>query len=76
MRKVLYISPFGGQWKVHWEKEQEGFIFSTKEVAIREARKIVGRLKEGEVASIRVQEADGTFQTEWTYGNDPYPPAG
>lgn len=76
MRKVLYISPSGSQWKVHWEKEQEGFLFSTKDEAIREARLIVGRLKEGEVASIRVQKADGTFQTEWTYGNDPYPPRG
>ena len=76
MRKVLYVSPSGSQWKVHWEHESAGSLFALKEDAIKHARKLVAELPEGQVSSIRVQRADGTFQSEWTYGKDPYPPKG
>ncbi|HUC82894.1 MAG TPA: DUF2188 domain-containing protein [Flavisolibacter sp.] len=76
MSKNLYVSPRTGDWKVHWEKETNGAVFSLKEDAIRHARSLVRERKEGEVLSIRVQRADGTFQSEWTYGKDPYPPKG
>ena len=72
----LYVSPQQGNWKVHHEKESNGSVFSTKEAAITHARSLVKGRKEGEVLSIRVQKADGTFQSEWTYGKDPYPPKG
>ncbi|HEV8286384.1 MAG TPA: DUF2188 domain-containing protein [Chitinophagaceae bacterium] len=75
MRKFLYVSPLGTQWKVHWQHDEYGKVFVTKEEAIRHAKKIVSQLAEGQISSIRVQKADGTFQDEWTYGNDPYPPA-
>ena len=76
MRKNLYVSPSGSNWKVHWEKESTGSTFALKADAIQEARKMVRNLPEGEVSSIRVQSAGGTFQSEWSYGTDPYPPAG
>jgi hypothetical protein len=76
MRKVLYVSPHRSQWRVHWQYEQNGEIFNLKTDAISRARKIVGQLTEGQVSQIRVQKADGAFQTEWTYGQDPYPPRG
>jgi hypothetical protein len=76
MRKVLYVSPHGTQWKVHWQGETEGKIFDRKEEAIRHARNLIGSLPEGATSEIRVQRADGTFQTEWTYGKDPFPPRG
>ena len=76
MRRVMYVSPSTGNWKIHWEGEQEGIIFRNKEEAIIEARRMTGALPEGQVSSIRVQRADGVFQTEWTYGKDPYPPKG
>lgn len=76
MRKFLYISPKGSNWLVHWEGETTGQTFTRKEDAIKEARKMVKELPEGEVSSIRVQKADGTWQMEWTYGKDPFPPAG
>ena len=76
MRRVLYVSPHGTQWNVHWEGEKKGDLFDRKEDAVKHARRTVAALPEGEVSSIRVQKADGTFQTEWTYGNDPYPPRG
>jgi hypothetical protein len=76
MRKLLYVSPSGTEWKVHWEGEQQGDLFDRKEDAIRNAGKMVGKLPEGQVSSIRIQKTDGTFQTEWSYGRDPYPPRG
>jgi hypothetical protein len=76
MAKNLYVSPSSGDWKVHWEGETAGNTFTRKEDAIAAARKMVADRKEGEVLSIRVRKADGTFQTEWTYGRDPYPPKG
>lgn len=76
MRKVLYVSPSGSQWKVHWEHQNNGDFFSLKDDAIKHARKLVAGLPEGQVSSIRVQRADGTFQTEWSYGSDPFPPKG
>ena len=76
MATNLYVSPHLGSWKVHYEKENNGAVFSTKEAAVKHARSLVKDRKEGEVLSIRVQRADGTFQSEWTYGRDPYPPKG
>jgi hypothetical protein len=76
MAKNLFVSPHQGDWIVHFEKESAGPVFGLKEAAIRHARSVVSGRKEGEVFSIRVQKADGTFQSEWTYGKDPYPPKG
>jgi len=78
-RKVLYVSPAKinmWRWKVHWEKEQSGSFFSTKEEAIRSARQLVRSYPEGYCSQIKVQRADGTFEIEWTYGKDPFPPRG
>lgn len=76
MRRVLYVSPSGNQWKVHWEHQHDGSHFNLKSDAIRYARQIVHQYPLGYVSQIKVQRGDGTFQTEWTYGHDPYPPVG
>lgn len=76
MRKVLYVSPSGAKWMVHWQHTLTGDMFDRKEDAIRYARKKIGLLPPGECSQIKVQRADGTFQTEWTYGSDPFPPGG
>ena len=76
MRKTLYVSPNQGQWIVHWEHDASGHVFSKKEDAIRNARNTAGSFPAGYCSQIKVQRADGTFQTEWTYGQDPYPPRG
>ena len=76
MRKILYVSPHGTQWNIHWEGESSGIIQERKEDAIAIARKMVAELGAGTVSEIRVQRSDGTLQTEWTYGRDPYPPKG
>ncbi len=78
-RKTLYVSPSGetfARWKIHWQGEDAGSFYDKKEDAVREARRMVGRLPEGYCSQIKIKKLDGTFQTEWTYGKDPFPPRG
>lgn len=77
-RIVLYVSPnkATGRWIVHWQGDSSGKAFSLKTDAITYARRLVGSLPEGTCSQIKVQRLDGTYQTEWTYGRDPFPPEG
>lgn len=74
--RTLWVSPSGTNWRVHWEKESNGSTYTTKAMAIQEAKRIVRSLPAGSATSIRVQLANGQIQTEWTYGKDSYPPKG
>ena len=74
-RKVIYVVSFGSQWKVKCDHCNEE-IKNTKLEAIKAAKQHVAALTGGTLAQIVVQGADGKFMTEWTYGKDPYPPAG
>jgi hypothetical protein len=76
MRKQLYVSPCGSYWKVHYEHRIDGLIYRKKTTAVRAARGLVGIFPKGTLVSIRVRKGNGKFQTEWTYGNDSYPPKG
>ena len=76
MAKTLWVSPEGSNWKVHYEKEATLRTFTLKTEAIKYARQLVRNQAEGAVLSIRIQGADGRIQSEWTYGKDPFPPAG
>ena len=76
MNFVLWVSPDSGNWKVQWEGGNKISSHETKDAAISAARKIVRDNPAGYVRQIKVQRADGTIQTEWTYGTDPYPPKG
>jgi len=75
-RKHYYVSPHGSQWKVSLDGTVVGY-HDTQAQAIRVA---VDRAhmdgKSGHDAQVRVQRPNGEFRTEWTYGHDPYPPAG
>ncbi len=71
-RKQYFVSPDGDMWKV----THLGTTLSrhyTKAVAIDSGRTVA---KANQPSQLIVQKADGTFETEWTYGNDPYPPPG
>lgn len=75
MRKIIYVSPHGKKWVVqcdHCSFE----VKDTKEEAVRLARSHVGSLPAETLSEIRIQGQDGRFQTEWTYGLDPFPPRG
>jgi len=75
-RKRLFVSPDGGRWKVQWEGGSPVSSRDTQAGAIKAARATVRGLPAGTCSQILVQGADGRWRTEWTYGQDPYPPAG
>ena len=77
-RKVLYVSPGGlsSKWKVHCQGSLMVTFFDNKDKAIYHAKLLVGRYPKGYCSQIKVKKLDGTFQTEWTYGKDPFPPIG
>ncbi len=72
--RILYIAASEEQWKVYWENETLGTYFSTKIDAIKYSREEVSKLQEGSVLQIRINNSDGTFAVEWTYGIDDFPP--
>lgn len=76
MRHVIYVLSHGTQWKMQCEHCSSGTIYRTQADAISAARQHVGGLPQGTLSQIRVQNDQGQFRTEWTYGQDPFPPRG
>lgn len=73
-RTVYWVSPYGGRWKVQREGSQQASnVYDTKDMAIDRARELAHAHQPSQV---KVQRANGTIETEWTYSNDPYPPPG
>ncbi|WP_127089457.1 DUF2188 domain-containing protein [Aquabacter cavernae] len=65
-----------GAWKVKLDGTHYG-PYDTQKMAIRiavDAAQQTGN--NGRSAQVLVQGMDNQFRTEWTYGNDPYPPPG
>lgn len=74
-RTVYFVSthPDGG-WQVKLAKGERAIKrHETKEQAIEHAR---GLAHSNEPSQVVVKRMDGTIETEWTYGDDPHPPAG
>lgn len=72
-RNTYYVSPEGDDWKV---TKEGGTVISrhdTKKPAIRAA---IDEAHANPPSQVLVQGQDGQYQTEWTYGQDPYPPPG
>jgi len=72
-RKVYYVSPAGGG---NWKVTHQGSTlktFADKDDAIDYGREVA---KANQPSQLVIQKADGTFETEYTYGQDPYPPTG
>lgn len=75
MRKIIYVLSHGNQWKVqcdHCNSE----LTSTQSEAIKIAKQHVAGLPAGTLSQILIQGDAGRYRTEWTYGNDPFPPRG
>lgn len=73
-RTVYHVVPDGTKWRVKVEGSAlSGRSFSLKESAISYARQ---QAKANEPSQVVVHKKDGTIQTEWTYGSDPFPPTG
>lgn len=73
MRKKFYVLSSPGGWLV--QKPDSGRVgpFPTQQDAIDWARTAA---KLSAPSQVLIQGRDGRFRTEWTYGNDPYPPLG
>jgi hypothetical protein len=65
-----------GNWRVTRDGADLG-VHADKADAVSKARQMARADKaEGQDTQLVVQREDGTWQTEWTYGNDPFPPRG
>lgn len=77
MARAQYVVGFHeGEWKIKLDGKHYG-PYGTQRDAIRAAVDAANAAgKQGLDAQVLVQGADNRFRTEWTYGNDPYPPPG
>ena len=74
-RKKYHVTPTGdGNWEVKKQgASRASAISETKAGAIDRGRKLA---KGGGLGQLIIHKQDGKFQTEYTYGDDPYPPEG
>lgn len=75
-RAQYFVVKHENQWKIKLNGIHHG-PYSTQRDAIRiavDAANDTG--KKGGEAQVLVQGENNQFRTEWTYGNDPYPPKG
>jgi len=74
-RTTFHVTTHEGKWIVRQEGRSAGEFdsFETKEEAVERGRHL-GR--EHEPSQVKVHRTDGTFEDEFTYGNDPFPPRG
>jgi hypothetical protein len=74
MSRVQYfVTLYQGQWMVKLQGKHYG-PYTTQKEASRAA--IDAAHKTGGNTQVLVQGENNQFRTEWTYGEDPYPPPG
>ncbi|MGN9767230.1 DUF2188 domain-containing protein [Micromonospora sp. SD12] len=71
-RNQYHVVPNGGGWKVEQGSQVVG-TFDTKQLAVEAGRRAA---HDNEPSQLVVHTSDGKIETEYTYQNDPYPPAG
>ena len=75
-RLQYFVVLHQNQWKVKYDGEHYG-PYDTQKAAIRAAVDAAHKSgKNGHDAQVLIQGQNNLFRTEWTYGNDPYPPKG
>ena len=73
-RKKYHVVPHPEGWKVEAEgAERASNIYDNKADAIERAKELA---KSHPLGQVIIHKQDGIIQTEYTYGNDPYPPPG
>jgi hypothetical protein len=73
-RAKYHITPKGDQWQVKREgADRAANIFDNKADAVDRGRDLA---KNADPGQLIIHKQDGKFQTEHTYGKDPYPPEG
>jgi Uncharacterized protein conserved in bacteria (DUF2188) len=75
-RAQYFVVLHKNEWKVSFEGHHYG-PYRNQAHAIRAAIEAAHADGDnGDDAQVLVQGGDNEFRTEWTYGNDPYPPPG
>lgn len=75
-RAQYFVVHHQGQWKISFGGKHYGPC-DTQKAAIKVAVETAHTSgKNGHDAQVLVQGTDSKFRTEWTYGNEPYPPKG
>lgn len=75
-RAQYFVVLHDNEWKIKFDGQHYG-PYRTQEIAIRAAVDAAHKSgQDGYDAQVLVQGKDNKFRTEWTYGNDPYPPPG
>lgn len=68
-RTVYEVAPKGSRWKVQRRgATQPSKIFENKSDAISYGKRVA---KNNKPSQLVIKKADGTIQTEYTYGEDP-----
>ena len=74
-RAQYFVLSNAGSWKVR--QNDKDYDFTTQAAAMNAAIDAAHQSgRKGLDAQVLVQGRDGQWQTEWTYGHDPYPPKG
>ncbi|BAT58348.1 hypothetical protein GJW-30_1_00872 [Variibacter gotjawalensis] len=75
-RTQYFVVHHEGQWKVKLNGTHYG-PYNSQAAAARAAVDAAHKAgDQGYDAQVLVQGQNNQFRTEWTYGNDPYPPRG
>jgi Uncharacterized protein conserved in bacteria (DUF2188) len=75
-RITYYIVYHDHQWKISLNQVHYG-PYANQNKAIQTAVDHAHQAgKSGFLAEVKVQGLNNQFRTEWTYGQDPYPPRG
>ncbi|MFR9777919.1 DUF2188 domain-containing protein [Micromonospora sp. MS34] len=71
-RKEYHVVPNGDGWKVEHGGRSVG-THDTKHAAVEAGRQVA---RDNQPSQLVVHTADGKIETEHTYQDDPFPPAG
>jgi hypothetical protein len=75
-RAQYFVVLHDNQWKITHQNHHYG-PYRTQQDAIHAAVDAAHKSgSQGHDAQVLVQNSENQFRTEWTYGNDPYPPPG
>ena len=75
-RAQYFVVLHNSEWKISYDGKHYG-PYASQKAAIRAAVDTAHKAgKEGHDAQVLIQGMNNQFRTEWTYGNDPYPPPG
>ena len=75
-RDRYFVVLHEGEWKIK-HGDSHSHPYATQREAIESALEAAQHDKdEGRLSQVLVQGEDMSFRTEWTYGEDPYPPQG